>query len=450
MLSYQEIQNLESDLNSFKPETRQKALAALKDFAKKENFLSANKKNIYNLHCHTFCSYNGYGYSPSYIAWLACKNLWFAAGIVDFDVLDGADEYLDAAKQLNVRGVCGLETRAFVADLAQKVINSPGEPGVAYHMVVGFAGSDIPEGQKDFLKGLKSKANARTKNIIKLVNAHLSPVELDFEKNAASLTPFGNVTERHACTAYRQKAEEIFPDEIVRADFWAKKLSIKPTEAAALILDPVKLEGTIRSKTMKSGGVGYVKASPESFPALPEMNAFAHACGAIPCIAWLDGMSDGEKDHGKLLDMHISHGAAMLNIIPDRNWNFSDPEVKAAKIKCLNEVIAAAKERNIPIIIGTEMNAPGQKLIDDFDCDALEKHTDTFVDGAAIAFAHTMLTSLQMGYLSDWADSNFVSNKDKNEFFIKFGKATSPQKFDIIKSDIIDQNASRILDVLQG
>ena len=152
-----------------------------------------------------------------------------------------------------------------------------------------------------------------------------------------------------------------------------KKLSLNSTDAAALILDPVKLEGAIRSKTMKSGGVGYVKASPESFPALPEMNAFARACGAIPCIAWLDGMSDGEKDHGKLLDMHISHGAAMLNIIPDRNWNFSDPEVKAAKIKCLDEVIAAAEERNIPIIVGTEMNAPGQKLIDDFDSDALEK-----------------------------------------------------------------------------
>ena len=448
MLTYQEIQDLESDLNSFQSETRQNALDTLKDFAKKENLLSSNKKESYNLHCHTFCSYNGYGYSPSYIAWLACKNLWFAAGIVDFDVLDAADEFLDAAQKLNVRGVCGLETRAFVADMAQNVINSPGEPGVAYHMAVGFASSNIPNEQKEFLAGLKTKANDRTKNIIKLVNAHLSPVELDFEKDAASLTPFGNVTERHACTAYRQKAEEIFPDEIVRADFWAEKLSLDSAEAAALILDPVKLEGTIRSKTMKSGGVGYVKASPESFPALPEMNAFALACGAIPCIAWLDGMSDGEKDHGKLLDMHISHGAAMLNIIPDRNWNFSDPEVKAAKIKCLDEVIAAAEKRNIPVIVGTEMNAPGQKLIDDFDSDALEKHMDTFVNGAAIAFAHTMLTSLQMGYLSDWAKTNFDDDKMKNDFFTAFGKALTPKKFIALKDQLKGQTADGILKLL--
>jgi hypothetical protein len=178
------------------------------------------------------------------------------------------------------------------------------------------------------------------------------------------------------------------------------------------------------------------------------MNTFARACGAIPCIAWLDGMSDGEKDHAKLLDMHISHGAAMLNIIPDRNWNFSDPKVKAAKIKCLDEVIAAAKERNIPIIVGTEMNAPGQKLIDDFNSDALTKHTDTFISGAAIAFAHTMLTSIQMGYLSDWADANFTDNKAKNEFFTKFGKSMFPQKFEEVKSEIINQNAVDILNSL--
>jgi hypothetical protein len=448
MLTYQQIQDHESDLNSFTPEVRKKTLTALKDFAQKENLISSYKKNIYNLHCHTFCSYNGYGYSPSYIAWLACKNLWFAAGIVDFDVLDAVDEFLEAAQKLNIRGVCGLETRTFVADLAQSVINSPGEPGVAYHMAVGFAASNIPEKQKKFLFNLKNTANSRTKNIIRLVNVHLSPVELDFEKDAASLTPFGNVTERHACAAYRQKAEKVFPDKIVRTNFWAEKLSLDPAEAAALILDPVKLEGTIRSKTMKSGGVGYVKASPESFPALSEMNTFARACGAIPCIAWLDGMSDGEKDHAKLLDMHISHGAAMLNIIPDRNWNFSDPKVKAAKIKCLDEVIAAAKERNIPIIVGTEMNAPGQKLIDDFNSDALTKHTDTFISGAAIAFAHTMLTSIQMGYLSDWADANFTDNKAKNEFFTKFGKSMFPQKFEEVKSEIINQNAVDILNSL--
>jgi hypothetical protein len=199
---------------------------------------------------------------------------------------------------------------------------------------------------------------------------------------------------------------------------------------------------------MKSGGVGYVKASPESFPALQEMNDFTLACGAIPCIAWLDGMSDGEKDPGRLLDMHISHDAALLTIIPDRNWNFSDSEVKAAKTKCLDVVIAAALERDMPIVIGTEMNAPGQKLVDDFDCDALKKHNDTFVKGAAISFAHTLLTPLQMGYLSNWAEENFVNKATKNTFFAEVGNAMTAQKFVQIKDQIKGKSASKIMELL--
>ncbi len=448
MLDCPEVKRMESDLNSFDPELRQKSLMKLKEFAAEENIISAPKKVPYNLHCHTFCSYNGYGYSPSYIAWLACRKLWFAAGIVDFDVLDGVEEFLAAAETLDIRGVCGLETRAYVADLAQDEINSPGEPGVAYHMGVGFTSTDIPAEQKKFLAGLKTKANARTENIVKLVNSYLSPVELDFKESAAKLTPFGNITERHVCTAYREKAEEIFPNDTARAAFWAEKLSLDITAATALISDPVKLEGTIRSKTMKSGGVGYVKASPESFPALQEMNDFTLACGAIPCIAWLDGMSDGEKDPGKLLDMHISCGAALLNIIPDRNWNFSDPDVKAAKIKCLDAVITAALERDIPVLIGTEMNAPGQKLVDDFDCDALKKHNEVFTEGAAITFAHTLLAPLGMGYLSKWAEENFVDTADKNAFFSEFGQAVTPHKFAKLKKRINAKSASDIMGLL--
>ncbi len=449
MLDYQGIQNLESDLNSFDADLREKSLTILKKFADKENIISNTKITPYNLHCHTFCSYNGYGYSPSYIAWVACRNLWFAAGIVDFDVLDGVEEFLCSARKLDLRGICGLETRVYVADLAEDEINSPGEPGVAYHMGVGFTTSVLPAKQQEFLTGLKAKAVARTQNIVKLVNAYLSPVELDFVKDAVSLTPFGNVTERHVCTAYREKAEKIFPDNVVLAAFWAEKLSLDVAAATKLIADPVKLEGTIRSKTMKSGGAGYVKASPESFPALQEMNDFTITCGAIPCIAWLDGMSRGEKDPGKLLDMHILHGAGLLTIIPDRNWNFSDPEVKAAKIKCLDAVIAAAQERDMPIIIGTEMNAPGQKLIDDFNCDALKKHNETFARGAAISFAHMLLTPLRMGYLSKWAEENFADKATKNAFFATFGSSLTPLKFTEIESRLKGKTVNEITKLLK-
>jgi len=50
-------------------------------------------------------------------------------GIVDFDVLDGVDEFLAACEVAGVRGSAGVETRVFIPEFATHEINSPGEPG---------------------------------------------------------------------------------------------------------------------------------------------------------------------------------------------------------------------------------------------------------------------------------------------------------------------------------
>ncbi len=61
-----------------------------------------------------------------------------AVGIVDFDVLDAVDEFLAACDVVGVRGSAGIETRVFIPEFATREINSPGEPGVYYHMGIGF------------------------------------------------------------------------------------------------------------------------------------------------------------------------------------------------------------------------------------------------------------------------------------------------------------------------
>ena len=69
----------------------------------------------FNMHCHSFFSYNGYGYSPTHIAALAAKAGWRSAGLVDFDVLDGVDEFLNACAALRVPAAAGMETRVFAS-----------------------------------------------------------------------------------------------------------------------------------------------------------------------------------------------------------------------------------------------------------------------------------------------------------------------------------------------
>ena len=61
-----------------------------------------------NMHCHTFFSFNGYGLSPTSLAWLAKRHQINLMGIVDFDVLDSTDEFLAACDIAEVFVTSGL------------------------------------------------------------------------------------------------------------------------------------------------------------------------------------------------------------------------------------------------------------------------------------------------------------------------------------------------------
>ena len=355
---------MDERLNSFDPAARREAL---------EEFADGNTR--FNMHCHSFFSYSGYGFSPSALAVLAKQENWRAAGMVDFDVLDGVDEFLSAAQRLGVRAVAGLEPRVFIPELKDVEINSPGEPGVAYHLGYGFSSSTVPEGARAFLKSLREKASARIRRQIEQVNALLLETPLDAGKVAAEFTPGGNLTERHLCMAYRIAAERVFPEVEERRAYWMEKIGIWDA-------DPVVLEGLIRAKTMKRGGVGYIQAEASSFPTLEEMNRFVVSCGAVPTVAWLNGLSAGEKDPGRLLDLHCRAGAGAVTLIPDRNWNVPDPGIRTLLTDAMDSFINACMERKLPVLAGTEMNAPGQKLADDFTVPALAPYLGVFTAGA--------------------------------------------------------------------
>ena len=94
---------LKQQLNSFDAAERKAALKTVRE-----------KFCAFNMHCHSFYSYNGYGYSPSMLVSLAKELNWRGIMLVDFDVLDGVDEFLSAAKYLGVKAAAGMETRVFV------------------------------------------------------------------------------------------------------------------------------------------------------------------------------------------------------------------------------------------------------------------------------------------------------------------------------------------------
>lgn len=405
---------LEVALDDFSSAVRKTALNELVKVGVAEK---SDKSMDVNLHAHTFFSYNAYGYSPSHFAWLAKERGLAVAGIVDFDVLDGLDEFIAAGKTIGLKTCVGIESRVFVPEFADRVINSPGEPGVSYHMGIGFVDSS-PEGWAgEFLTGMRKMSGERNSALVERVNAALDKVRIDIETDAVPLTPSGNITERHICLAYARKAAEIFPDDN-GAGFWADKLGADVSDLD--VPEGAKLLDLIRAKMMKRGGAGYVQPGRDTFPDLAEMNKFIIEAGAIPVITWLDGTTEGEQAIEELIEVEMNSGAAVVNIIPDRNFTAG---VKDQKLLNLQDIIERSRKLGLPIIVGTEMNKAGNLFVDNFNSDELSPFREDFINGAYIIYAHSVLQrEAGIGYLSDWADKQFDTVFAKNDFFLALGK----------------------------
>ncbi|MBN1456418.1 MAG: hypothetical protein JW912_01030, partial [Sedimentisphaerales bacterium] len=378
----------------------------------------------------------------SKIVWLARKRGLAVAGIVDFDVFDGLEEFLEAGRLIGLKVCVGMESRVFVPEFADKEINSPGEPGISYHMGVGLTSGEVDKRNEAFKNTLRSIPDQRNRDMVNRVNEFLAPVELDYDNDVSPLTPSGNATERHICLAYARKASKIFKDNGELKKFWSKKLGSDQFK----LPEGGDLQSLIRAKTMKRGGIGYVQPDEGSFPKMAEMNEFIIAIGGIPTLTWLNGLSAGEKEIEKLAETAMSTGAEALNIIPDRNFTAGVKDEKLAK---LNEVIKLAESLDLPISVGTEMNSPGLKFVDDFGSEELKPFIPVFLKGAHIIYAHSVLQKhCGMGYKSKWANDNFQTRADKNTFFEKTGSMLQVGKEELISEfrDLDNITPKQILD----
>jgi hypothetical protein len=437
-----QISTFETDLNSVVPAIRRHALQELLALARQRVIALEPETNVVNMHGHTFFSFNAYGYSPTSLAWLAKKRGFRAVGIVDFDVLDGVDEFLDACELAGVRGSAGIETRVLIPEYATKEINSPGEPGVCYHMGIGFASSQVPEAVSGILDDLRLRAARRNRDVAERVNAHLDPVIIDYDRDVVPLSPGGTPTERHMVVAYVRAAERTVSDLTA---FWADKLQVAPEEVALLLEDSPGFQNMVRARLMKRGGVGYIQPDSGMFPSLEVLHKLIEACGALPCGAWLDGTSAGEAPIEEWLEFLVDRGVVALNIIPDRNWNIQNPETKRLKIGHLYRVVEAAQALDLPLNVGTEMNSFGQKLVDSFGAPELVPVRQPFLDGAYFVVGHTMMQrALGLGYQSEWAQAYLPSRRELNGFYTRMGYRVPPGEAGIVQLRRLDPDMSPV------
>lgn len=423
------VAELETRLDDFDPAEREAALEALMALVEAGTLRLPDPRPRVNLHAHSFHSYNALGYSPTHLVWRARREGLRAVGLVDFDVLDGIAEFFRAGVRAGIPTTAGMETRVYVPERADQEINSPGEPGVAYHMAAGLVPTELEDPQaRDFADRLRTGARRRNEDVVTRVNEALDPVRLDYEADVLPLSPSGTPTERHLCAAYEAKAEAVYPDRAERARFWADRLGLGAAKAETLLDDSRSLQATIRARTMKCGGVGYQAPTPTTFPLWRDVDRFARTLGGIPTLTWLDGTSPAEADIEALMDLEMSDGVAAMNIIPDRNWNLDDAEARKVKVANLHAVVRLAEKRGLPVHVGTEMNAPGQPFVDDFDAPELAPVVETFRRGADIFLGHTAATLTEKGgYLDPAVETRFASVAEKNAHFALLGRAWQPR-----------------------
>ncbi|MCE5314514.1 MAG: hypothetical protein ABFD49_08635 [Armatimonadota bacterium] len=450
-----DIAQLENELNSSDPTERADALCSISARIDMGEIRVPGEKNEVNLHYHTFFSYNSEGWSPSRIAWEAKKYGLSIAGIVDFDVLDGMEEFLAAGEIIDLRTTVAVESRVFIREYAGQAIHSPKEPGVSCFMAAGCF--KIPEEGSHtsrLLQNMRVLASRRNIQMLERINLHLGKIQLDYEADVLPLTPSGNAAEHHIFAACDAKARQVFGDNNnALAEFWAKTLEIAKDDVEVILRDTPKLHNMMRNKLMNYDGAEDVESTTDTFPPIEQMIEMAQGMHALPMAVYLDGTNPGESDILKLLSLMESKGAVAMNIAPERNWNINNPSEKIVKLDNLAAAIRAARKIDFPICVGTEMNEAGLPFVDNFHAPELAPYIDDFIKGAYFLWGHTFLSrAADMGFASEWARAHFGNDRPaKNDFYERIGRLASAKKIRMVASGANLRTASpnEVLRLLQ-
>lgn len=415
-------------LNSLRTEERRSALAeAVRSF--NEGVVPRpHDTGWVNVLARTFFSYSTDGSSPSRIAWEAVIRGLSVIGCADVDNLGALGEMLAAGDALGVRATVSLETKCYVRSYEDRDINCPGQPGFLRALGVGF--TSVPSLDSDhgrFIAQLPQRAHDRNRCRIEKINELLTPVTINYDADVLPLTPAGNPTPEHLAMAYVKKAESVFPEREDQAVFWADVLGRAPQDAEALAGDPAAFREAIWEKFKN---LTAEERNPDQYPGVTDFFKAVSASGALPCVYWLNGSTAGESDTRRLLDDAIHWGARAVAVTPDRLWNIADADKKRMRLGALDQLMQAARERSLPVLAGSFMDAPHQKFVDSFDAPELAAYFRDFNDGAFWLYGHaTLHRATGYGLQSEWADETFGRNRAAaNAFYLEAGKKAPPGK----------------------
>ena len=184
-------------LNKLNAPTREARIANLKEVLKDTVFPPMVPQYINN-HIHTTYSFSPY--SPTAAVYAARMEGLCTAGIIDHDSISGAEEFIEAAKLVDIPVTIGMEARISMdgTRLEGRRTNNPDQVGVSY-MTIQSVPHDKITVLTEFFKPYQAARHERNRKMIAKIN-DLVGVSLDYDRDVLPLSEAadnGGVTERH-------------------------------------------------------------------------------------------------------------------------------------------------------------------------------------------------------------------------------------------------------------
>ena len=209
-------------LNKLNAPTREERIANLREVLKTTTFPERVPQYINN-HIHTTYSFSPY--SPTAAVYAARMEGLCTAGIIDHDSISGAEEFLEAAKLVDMPVTIGMEARVSMEGtrLEGRRTNNPDQVGVSYMTIQGVPHDKIAT-LTEFFRPYQQARHERNRKMIAKINALLPSMDLDYDRDVLPLSMAaenGGVTERHLMYALAKKLTQ----QVGKGEGMVKKLS---------------------------------------------------------------------------------------------------------------------------------------------------------------------------------------------------------------------------------
>ena len=352
-------------LNKLNAPTKAERLANLAEVLKTTTFPPMVSQYINN-HIHTTYSFSPY--SPTAAVYAARMEGLCTAGIIDHDSISGAQEFLEAAKMVDMPVTIGMEARVSMdgTRLEGRRTNNPDQVGVSY-MTIQSVPHDKIDRLTAFFKPYQAARHARNRKMIERIN-DLVGVSLDYDRDVLPLSMAhenGGVTERHLMYA--------LAIELVKQVGKGQPMIEKLTEMGMTLSEKQKtmlldtaypfyeydvlsmLKGTFVPQI-------FIDATDEC-PKLSEMVKICSEIDAYLCYAYLGDVGDsvtGDKKAQKFEDDYLEdvfeclkeEGVKAITYMPTRNT-----PAQLARLRGLCDQYGMFQ------ISGEDINSPRQSFV---------------------------------------------------------------------------------------